>query len=39
MIFKDGDVFDDDHVDFGEDLRGDWDEDRWNLIHDVLIKA
>lgn len=39
MVLEDGDVFDDHHVDLREDLRGKRDEDRWDLVYNVLIKA
>ena len=37
MVLEDGDFLEGYHVDFGEDLGGDGDEDRRYLVYDCLV--
>ena len=37
MVLEDGDFLEDNHVDFGEDLGGDRDEDGGHLVYDCLV--
>lgn len=39
MVFEDGYVLDDHHVNLGEDLGGHWDHDGGHLVDDVLVQA